>query len=72
MSDLTLTDQQLDALAGSQEAIAVRDERGKVRGYVTVLVTEAELADARRSLAAKQPRYTTAQVLATLQAKSAS
>jgi len=71
MNYITLTDQQLDVVSRGRDPIAVRDEQGNLRGYIAVIVTNDEIADAKRALASKTPRYSTAEVLAALRSKAA-
>jgi len=70
MDHITLTGQQLDVVARGHDPIAVRDEQGNLRGYIAVIVTNEEIADAKRALASKARRHTTAEVLAALRSKA--
>ncbi|MEX0678956.1 MAG: hypothetical protein WD063_17915 [Pirellulales bacterium] len=69
---ITLSDKQLDVVAQAHDPVAVHDEQGKLRGYITMVIGSDELADARRALASQEARYTTTQVLAELRARGAS
>ncbi len=71
MAHIKLTNEQLRVIVSSRDPIAVHDEDGKLRGYIAMIVTEDELADARKALASGGPRYTTAEVLAKLRSQAA-
>lgn len=71
MEHITLTDEELTAVAHAQDPIAVLDSHGKIRGYIAMVVGCDELADAKRSLASKESCYTTEQVIAKLHAQRA-
>ena len=66
MNHITLTSQQLDVVTRAHDPVAVRDEQGNLRGYIAIVVTDEEIADAKRALASGERRYTTAEVLARL------
>jgi hypothetical protein len=70
MEHITLTDEQLAVLAQARDPVAIQDAQGNVRGYITTVIGGDELAEAKRVLASREPRYTTAQVLAGLRARS--
>ena len=72
MDHITLSSEQLDVVTRGHDPIAVRDQQGNLRGYIAVIVTDEEIADAKRALASKSRRYTTAEVLAALRSKAAS
>jgi hypothetical protein len=69
---ITLSDKQLDIVTRAQDPIAVHDEQGRLRAYITMVIGADEVAEARRVLSSKEPRYTTAQVLAELEARGRS
>lgn len=71
MEHITLTDQQLTVVAHAHDPIAVHDDQGRLRGYIAMVIGSEDLADAKRALASQEARYTTAQVLAELRARSA-
>ncbi len=71
MHQITLSEDQLKVVAGAHELVAVRDEQGKLRGYITMVIGSEELSDAHRALASREPRYTTVEVLAKLNARGA-
>jgi hypothetical protein len=71
MKRITLSNDQLRLVAGARDPIAVHDENGHIRGYIAMIVTEDELSDARKALAAGAGRYTTAEVLAKLRSQVA-
>ncbi len=66
MENITLTSEQLNRIAQAHDPVAVHDEQGQLRGYVAMVVCGQELADAKRALASREARYTTAEVLAKL------
>jgi hypothetical protein len=68
MIRIVLDDKQAKAIADSRETVEVCDSDGKVLGVINREVlpfgfTEADIAEAKRNLAAPGPRYTTEQVL---------
>ncbi len=69
MDHITLNDEQLDVVAQAHQPIAVHDEQGQLRGYITIVVNQDELADAKRAPASNEARYTTDEVLAALRAR---
>jgi hypothetical protein len=71
MEHITLTDEQLNVVAHAHDPIAVHDDGGRLRGYIAMMIGSEEVTDAKRALASKEARYTTAQVLAELRARSA-
>jgi hypothetical protein len=71
MQHITLSDAQLDLVAQAHDPVAVHDEQGRLRGYIAMVVSSGELADAKRALASQEARYTTAQVLSRLRAQGA-
>ncbi len=71
MEHITLSDNQLDIVAQAHNPVAIHDEQGRLRGYITMVIGSEELADARRVLASQEARHTTAHVLAELQARGA-
>lgn len=72
MHSITLNDQQLDAIlhAPAQQSVAVRDEQGKLRGYVALVATAEEIAAAQQALSEGKPRFSTAELLAKLRGLS--
>jgi hypothetical protein len=71
MEHIVLSEQQLSVVAHTKAPVAVHDESGKLRGYIAVVITEAELNAAKRALASKGPRYSTEEVLAKLRSLEA-
>ena len=71
MKHITLSEDQLVVVGGARDLVAVHDEQGKLRGYITMVIGSEELAAARRALASQEPRYTTAEVLDKLNARGA-
>jgi hypothetical protein len=69
MDHITLNDEQLHVVAQARQPIAVREEQGQLCGCIAVVVSQAELADAKRVLAVGEPRYTTDEVMAALRAR---
>ncbi len=70
MNHITLSHEQLNLVAQAHDPIAVRDEEGRLRGYIAMVIGSEELADAKRALASQEARYTTAHVLAELRARN--
>jgi hypothetical protein len=71
MDRITLSDAQLSVVAHSHEPVAVHDEEGKLRGYIAVVIGSDELAEAKRASASQEARFTTSEVLAELQRRTA-
>jgi len=69
MDHITLNSQQLDVVSRAHDPVAVRDESGNLRGYIAMVITDLQLADARRALASQERRYTTGEVLASLRSQ---
>ena len=59
MEHITLNNEQLSVVSQAHDPIAVHDEQGKLRGYISVVIGSDELADAKRALASSEARYTT-------------
>jgi hypothetical protein len=68
MEHITLSDEQLSIVAQAHDPIAIHDQQGELRGYIAIVISSEELADARRSVASTGARYTTEEVLAALRA----
>jgi len=66
MDHIVLSEDQLKALVDTNALVAVHDESGKVRGYISVVINEVDLDKAKRAMASKERRYTTDEVLAKL------
>jgi hypothetical protein len=69
MEHITLSDEQLSAVANASEPVDVRDQQGRLRGFIAMVIGSQELADAKRALAGHEARYTTAQVLAAVHSR---
>jgi hypothetical protein len=68
MIRIVLDDEQTKAIAEAHDTVEVCDSHGKVLGVINRAVlpfgfNEADIAEAKRNLAAPGPRYTTEQVL---------
>ncbi len=72
MPHITLSDAQLNLVAQAQDPVAVHDEQGRLRGFISMVASAEEVADAKRALASREARYTTAEVLSKLRALDAS
>ena len=70
MQHITLTNEQLRVVSKS-DPVAVHDEQGQLRGYISMVISSEELADARRAMASPGRRYTTAEVLDKLRERGA-
>lgn len=63
MERITLTNEQINVIAQAHGPVAMHDEAGRLRGYIALVVTGDEFAEAQRVLASPQRRFTTAEVL---------
>jgi hypothetical protein len=69
MVQLVLTDEQLRVLAEAGYSLPIVDANGRLVGVASPPpFTDEEIAEAKRRLASDQPRYTTAEVIAKLNA----
>jgi len=67
MDSIVLSEQQLRAVEKTNSLVAVHDEAGNLRGYISVVINEIDLTQAKRALASKERRQTTEEVLAKLE-----
>jgi hypothetical protein len=68
MPENVLNDEQAQVVTATLQPLQVRDRNGSVLGVFLPIWTEHDIAEAKRRLSSKEPRYTTAQVLETLRA----
>jgi len=63
MLQIVLSDEQAKVVASALKPVQVCDREGNVLGCIAPIWTEEDITEAKRRLAADEPRYTTAQVL---------
>jgi hypothetical protein len=68
MPQITLTEEQARIVAGATEPVEVCDPVGNPLATIQPTITAADIAEAKRRLASKGPRYSSQQVQAHLQA----
>jgi hypothetical protein len=69
MKPLVLNDEQMKVLAEAQRQVEVRDNEGRLIGYLHfVRFTQAEIEEAKRQASSSGPWYTGKQVQARLEA----
>src|SRR2546426_1001951 len=71
MTQIILTEEQARIVARAQEPVQVCDPNGNILGCIEPEFTAEHIAEARRRLALHQPRYTSEQVTAHLNALQA-
>ena len=67
MIQIILNEDQLKAVQDAAGSVELRDQRGRIVGYVSRPPSAAVIAEARRRLTSEGPWYTTQQVLDHLQ-----
>jgi hypothetical protein len=67
MIQIILSDEQARAVQDAAEGVELRDERGKLVGYISRPPSNAEISAAKQRLKSDGPWYTTQQVLDHLQ-----
>jgi len=67
MIQIILNDDQLKAVQDAAGSVELRDQRGRIVGYVSRPPSATVIAEARRRLDSEGPWYTTQQVLDHLQ-----
>jgi hypothetical protein len=63
MTRIILSDEQTKVVAAALEPVPVCDSRGYVLGYLNPVWTKEDVVEAKKTLAADEPWYTTEQVL---------
>ena len=63
MTEIILSADQIQAVVNATDAVELRDDQGKLLGYVTRPPSEADISEARRRLESDGPWHTTEQVL---------
>jgi hypothetical protein len=66
MLQIVLTDEQANVVATALKPVQLCDPQGNVLAVIPPTWTEADIAEAKRRLAANERRYSTAEVLAYL------
>jgi hypothetical protein len=66
MTHIVLTDEQAKLVAGATKPVPVCDAAGNILGFLSPVWTEDDIVEAKKTLAADDPWYTTDQVLAHL------
>ncbi len=66
MTRIVLTDEQAKLVAAATKPVPVCDSAGNVLGFLNPVWSEDDIAEAKKTLAANDPWYTTEQVLAHL------
>jgi hypothetical protein len=68
MPHIVLSEEQLQVVFRSREAVEVRDSDGNVLAHIQPQVSQADIEEIKRRLASDQPRFTSQQVRAHFQA----
>lgn len=63
MSQIILNDDQVKAIQAATDAVELRDQQGKLVGYIAPPPSDEEIAEAQRRLNSAGPWHTTSQVL---------
>ena len=63
MNQIILNDDQVKAVQAATGAVELRDQQGKLVGYIARPPGDEELAEAKRRLSSQGPWHTTAQVM---------
>ena len=66
MPQIMLNDEQARVLETALQPIEVLNSKGKLIRVIPPIWTEQDIAEAKKALASKEPRYTTAEVLSYL------
>jgi hypothetical protein len=67
VSVIVVDDEQAKAIEQTSQTVEIRDRQGRSLGDFSRDFTSEEIAEAKRNLASKGPKYTTSQVLDYLQ-----
>lgn len=63
MTEIILSADQIQVVVGATDVVALRDDQGKLLGYVARPPSDAEVSEAKRRLESDGPWHTTQQVL---------